>query len=194
MDNPINTAWNNPVLNSVISGLSSNCVPRRWIPNRHISRNSKSVTHIGSYTNSNIGGNSTPGADIAMPSSDIAASAPTTDIAAPISPCWCWRAERRYLRTKLWVFESFMMFHNILRVLHDIFLEIQHVFCVFHSVSQCFTSVSWCFTMFSESCNVWHRCLHCLQSPLTLWLPITAGICDNAAKVIPCYTPSWRVE
>ena len=28
------THWNNPVLNSVLTGLSSNSVPGRWIPNR----------------------------------------------------------------------------------------------------------------------------------------------------------------
>ena len=34
MDNQINTAWNNPELNSVLTGLSSNSVPGRWIPTR----------------------------------------------------------------------------------------------------------------------------------------------------------------
>ena len=34
LNNQINIAWKNPVLNTVLPGLSSNSVPGRWIPNR----------------------------------------------------------------------------------------------------------------------------------------------------------------
>ena len=156
----------------------------------HISMISNSITHRRSYTNSTI-----------------------TDIAAKISTetarehrcrraeCRCLRINSRYLRFEWWVFECFMMFHNLLRVFH----YVSQCFMKFHDISQCFTSVSWCFT---TSKNV----LRCLVSHAMIGITDraaadqfrdrdngsgignnsagigrdTAGIVNITAKVIPC--------
>ena len=75
---------------------------------------SNSVTHLRSYTYTAI--------------TDIAGNS----VPAPIY------AEHRCQQ----VSESFMMFHNVLRVFDDILLVVQDVLHVFHNVSQCFRGVS----------------------------------------------------
>ena len=54
-----------PMLNSVLNGDWSNSVSGWQLEKGHISRMCNSVTHLLSYTNTAIAGNSTPGADIA---------------------------------------------------------------------------------------------------------------------------------
>ena len=92
----------------------------------HISMISNSVTHLRSYTNSAITGNS-----------------------APISPVTLHNRrlciERRYRRIE------WRAFHNVLRMFHDVLLVVHDVLrCItmFYDVSQCFTCVSWCLTIF----------------------------------------------
>ena len=111
---------------------------------------SNSVTHLRSYTNYAI-------ADIA-------------DNSAPISPRECryrcaehrclrperrrLRPERRSLRAERresgrieWrVFECFVMFHNVLRVVHYV---LRH-FTMYHNVLQVFHDVFQCLTMFYD--------------------------------------------
>ena len=59
--------------------------------NTHISRISNSLTHLCSYTNTAIAGNSAPGANIAMPSAKVPAL--SADIVASNNQClsvsWC---------------------------------------------------------------------------------------------------------
>ena len=105
-----------------------------------ISMISKSVTHLRSYKNSAIAGNSarsqtSPRIErryrrIEWPLRDRRRRCPKRRRL---------HIERRYRRVEWGVFECFMMFHNVLRV----------SWC-FTSNSHCFTCVSWCLTMFYD--------------------------------------------
>ena len=129
------------------------------------------VTHLWSYTNTAIAGNSAP----------ILSDTPHERRQQCQAERRCLRIEHWY-RHNEWVFECFMMLHNVLRVFHDV-LQVVHdglrvvhdvlrvvhdvlrvvhdVLWVFHDVSR-FTSISWiftmfnCFTMFSKSRNDRH--------------------------------------
>ena len=84
-------------------------------------------------------------------------------------------SERRYRHIEWWVFEHFMMFHNVLSV----------SWC-FTSGSRCFTSGSRCFTMYHNVLHVFHDVLLCLtmfydvyrvaQRSATAWPPIGSVI------------------
>ena len=72
------------------------------------------------------------------------------------------RIERRYRCIEWRVFECFMMFHNVLRVVHD-------VLQVVHNVLRCITMFYTCFMMFYY---VWE----CLDSCTTIGIAASAGL------------------
>ena len=107
----------------------------RFGKSTHISKISNSVTHLRSYTNSAIAGNSAPispvtprdrrrrRADVSASSADVAA--PNADVSTSSADVSASSANIVALND-----DYFMMFHNVL------------------SVSWCFTSGSLCYTMF----------------------------------------------
>ena len=108
----------------------------------------------------------------------------------------CRPIEHRYCCIKWRVFESFMMFHNVLLVVH-VLLVIQNVlqcFTMCYNVSQCFTIVSY-FTMFNNILGCLVSCDKIgIAASATARPPIAdnaAVIGDIAANVMPCKTPSW---
>ena len=119
----------------------------------HISMISNSVTHLRSYINSAIAGNSMPISPrdrraerrrlrIDLPSNaDIVASNDLRAIANVAAP----NADVSTSSANIVASnnEYFMMFHNVLRVFHDVLL-------VVYDVSQCFTCVLLCLPMFYD--------------------------------------------
>ena len=114
---------------------------------------------------------------------------------------------------------SVRLFHDVSQCFKSVlwcFTVVYDVFLVVHDVSQCFKSVSWCFTMFdnyfmmfSEPHNDWCCRIGDCRSPQgsrqrcrigdngagigdnSAEIADAAGIVNIAAKVTPCWTPSW---
>ena len=156
------------------------------------------VTHLRSYTNSAIAGNSARSSTSPRRAPTSLHRAPTSLIEQRRLRIQRWRLcierrrlriqrrrlriQRRRLRIQQWRLrivasndDCFMMFHNVLSVSW-----------LFTSGSRCFTCVSWCFTMFN---NV----LWCLVSRATISKRAAAsrlrdrdnaaGIGDNSAEI-----------
>ena len=91
-----------------------------------------SVTHLWSYTNSAIAGNSAPISPDTLREHRCLAS--VADIVALNGEC-------------------FVMFHNVLRVFHDVLLMVHDVLqrlTMYHNVLQVFHDVLLCLTMFYD--------------------------------------------
>ena len=121
----------------------------RFGKSTHISMISNSVTHLRSYTNSAIAGNSAP--------------------ISPVTPCDRRHrsGERRYYRIEWWVFECFMMFHNVLRLFYVLLVVNDVLRCItmFYMCFMMFYCVWQCFMMFSVSRNDRRRRIVGRRSP-----------------------------
>ena len=146
----------------------------RFGKSTHISMISNSVAHLQSYTNSAIGGNSTPtlpltprdrrtiaarpapSADVSASSAqivasndlrsitDVAAQTQTSPHRAPTSPHQAPTYPHRAPTSSHWL------------------TSVQ----VFHDVAQCFKGVSWCFTSGSRCFTMYHNVLHVFHDVL----------------------------
>ena len=79
----------------------------------------------------------------------------------------CCRIEYWYRRTKWQAFHD--VSQCVLRVFHGVLIVVHNLHSVFKFL-----------IMFSESCNDQHWCLHYIG---TMWLPIAAGINNNATGI-----------
>ena len=126
----------------------------RFGKSTRISMISNSVTHLRSYTNSaitDIAGNSAPISpvtprDCRRRRADrrrlrIERRRPRIERRRPRIERRRPSIERRYLRIEWWVFQCFIMFHNVLWVFHDVLL-------VVHDVLRCITMFYMCFMLF----------------------------------------------
>ena len=141
-----------------------------WI-STHNSMITKSVTHLRSYTNTAIAGNSAP----------ISPKTPREpqyhqderDVAVP--------SQFSALSADIIAFE-WQVFHGVSQCFKSVpcftsgswcFTSGSRCFTMFHDISHFFTSVSWCFTMFN---NVLRYLVSRATIGITAWPPIASGI------------------